>query len=163
MISVPGRSLKPSRAALPVSPEVAVRMQIFLLMPVFLTEAVMRCGSICRATSLNAHVGPCQSSRIYSLSLYALSCTSGIGFSPHFSSSYAACANSRSSASVKSVRYLDSTLAEIWKNCMFFISSISSADICGIVSGTNRPPSGAMPVMMASAAEYFLSYPLVLI
>ena len=56
-------SLKPSRAPLPVSPEVATRMQAVLCSSVLTREAVSRWGSICSAISLKAQVGPCHSSR----------------------------------------------------------------------------------------------------
>jgi hypothetical protein len=59
----PGTSAKPSSAALPVSPLVATRMQTFRSSPHFFSDAVRKCGRICRAMSLNAQVGPCHSSR----------------------------------------------------------------------------------------------------
>ena len=62
-IFVCGTSAKPSIAALPVSPEVATRMQAVLSSPVFFRAAESSCGSICSAMSLKALVGPCQSSR----------------------------------------------------------------------------------------------------
>ena len=51
-------------AALPVSPDVATRITTFLSTPSFLIEVVSRYGSIWRAISLNAQVGPCHSSSI---------------------------------------------------------------------------------------------------
>ena len=56
-------SRKPSRAAFPVSPEVATRMQTVFFSSFFTSEADRRWGSICRAISLKAQVGPCHSSR----------------------------------------------------------------------------------------------------
>ena len=52
-------------AALPVSPEVATRIQAVRRSAVLSSAAVSRWGSICSAISLNAQVGPCQSSRAY--------------------------------------------------------------------------------------------------
>ena len=68
MILVWGTSAKPSMAALPVSPEVATRMQTVLPSPVFFSAAESSWGSIWRAMSLKALVGPCQSSRQYVVS-----------------------------------------------------------------------------------------------
>ena len=62
---VPGTSAKPARAALPVSPDVAVRITISLSMLFFLAAVVIRYGSIDRAISLNAIVLPWNSSKIY--------------------------------------------------------------------------------------------------
>ena len=53
---MPGTFMKPERAALPVSPEVAVA--IMTRRPVSLSAALMSCGSMHRATSLKADVGP---------------------------------------------------------------------------------------------------------
>jgi hypothetical protein len=58
MIFVPGTSRKPSRAALPVSPEVATRMQTRFVSPHFVREETSRRGIICSAISLKAQVGP---------------------------------------------------------------------------------------------------------
>ena len=58
-----GTSAKPSIAALPVSPEVATRMHTVLDSPVLRRAAESSWGSICRAMSLKALVGPCHSSR----------------------------------------------------------------------------------------------------
>ena len=59
----PGASANPARAALPVSPEVAVTIMIFSSpVPSFEPVRAMRRGSIWRATSLKALVGPCHSS-----------------------------------------------------------------------------------------------------
>ena len=63
MILVWGTLAKPSIAAFPVSPEVATRMQTVLSSPVFRSAAESSWGSICRAMSLKAEVGPCHSSR----------------------------------------------------------------------------------------------------
>ncbi len=62
MIFVPGTLQKPSIAALPVSPDVAVRIRISSLTPHFSFAAVIRRGSMESATSLNALVGPRNSS-----------------------------------------------------------------------------------------------------
>ena len=48
---------------MPVSPEVATRMHTVFSSSSFRREAVSRWGSICRAMSLKAQVGPCHSSR----------------------------------------------------------------------------------------------------
>ena len=66
MIFVPGTSQKPSIAALPVSPDVAVRIMISSSTPSFSFDAVIRRGSIESATSLKALVGPRKSSRMKS-------------------------------------------------------------------------------------------------
>ncbi len=59
----PGASANPASAALPVSPEVAVTIMIFSSpVPSFEPVRAMRRGSIWRATSLKALVGPCHSS-----------------------------------------------------------------------------------------------------
>ncbi len=59
----PGASANPASAALPVSPEVAVTIMIFSSpAPSFEPVRAMRRGSIWRATSLKALVGPCHSS-----------------------------------------------------------------------------------------------------
>ena len=42
MISVPGTSAKPAMAALPVSPDVAVKMTILLSTPCFLADVVSK-------------------------------------------------------------------------------------------------------------------------
>ena len=63
MILVWGTSAKPSMAALPVSPEVATRMQTVLSSPVLRRAAESSWGSIWSAMSLKALVGPCHSSR----------------------------------------------------------------------------------------------------
>ena len=65
MIRVPGTSWKPSSAALPVSPEVAVRMTTSPFMPSALAAAPIRWGSTDSATSLKAEVGPWYSSSTY--------------------------------------------------------------------------------------------------
>ena len=62
MIFVCGTSWKPASAAFPVSPDVATRMRIVACSPVFLSAVDMSCGSSWSAMSLNALVGPCQSS-----------------------------------------------------------------------------------------------------
>ena len=62
-IRVPGTSWKPSSAALPVSPEVAVSTTVSLVLPLFSFAAATSCGSIESATSLKAAVGPRKSSR----------------------------------------------------------------------------------------------------
>ena len=62
---VPGTSWKPSMAALPVSPEVAVRMTTSPFMPSALAAATMSRGSTLSATSLKALVGPWYSSSTY--------------------------------------------------------------------------------------------------
>ena len=61
-IRVPGTSWKPSSAALPVSPEVAVSTTVSPLSPRFSFAAATSCGSIESATSLKAAVGPRKSS-----------------------------------------------------------------------------------------------------
>ena len=66
MIRVPGTLQKPSIAALPVSPEVAVRIMISSVKPHLPFAAVIRRGSIESATSLKALVGPRKSSRMKS-------------------------------------------------------------------------------------------------
>ena len=66
MMRVPGTSRKPSMAALPVSPLVAVRMRIWSVTPHFSRAAVMSTGSMDRATSLKALVGPRKSSKMVS-------------------------------------------------------------------------------------------------
>ena len=58
IISVPGTSANPSSAAFPVSPDVAVRMQIFLSSFSFFIAVVSRYGSIDSAISLKAAVLP---------------------------------------------------------------------------------------------------------
>ena len=58
MILVPGTSAKPASAAFPVSPEVAVRMQISSVILFFFAEVVNRCGRIESAISLKARVLP---------------------------------------------------------------------------------------------------------
>ena len=63
MIRVPDTSWKPSSAALPVSPEVAVRITI--PDPSCLAAALTSRGSTDRATSLKALVGPWYSSSTY--------------------------------------------------------------------------------------------------
>ena len=50
-------------AALPVSPEVATKMQAVFSSPRLRRAAERSWGSICNAMSLKAEVGPCQSSR----------------------------------------------------------------------------------------------------
>ena len=60
---VPGASAKPASAALPVSPEVAVTiMMLSAGVSEVLPVRAMRRGSICKATSLKALVGPWKSS-----------------------------------------------------------------------------------------------------
>ena len=55
---VPGTSRKPSSAALPVSPLVAVKTAIPSLTPSFSRDSDISRGRIDSATSLNALVGP---------------------------------------------------------------------------------------------------------
>ena len=64
MISVPGTSANPAMAALPVSPDVAVKMTILLSTPCFLADVVSKYGKIERAISLKAIVEPWKSSRL---------------------------------------------------------------------------------------------------
>ena len=64
MIRVPDTSWKPSSAALPVSPEVAVRITTSPA-PSCLAAALTSRGSTDRATSLKALVGPWYSSSTY--------------------------------------------------------------------------------------------------
>ena len=59
---VPGTSQKPSSAALPVSPLVAVSTAISSRAPALSREAVIRRGRSESATSLKALVGPRKSS-----------------------------------------------------------------------------------------------------
>ena len=66
MIRVPGTFRKPSMAALPVSPLVAVKMSISSVTPHFSRAEVISTGSMERATSLKALVGPRKSSRTVS-------------------------------------------------------------------------------------------------
>ena len=65
MIFVPGTSAKPAMAALPVSPDVAVRITISFLTLFFFAAVVIRCGRMESAISLNAMVAPWNSSRKY--------------------------------------------------------------------------------------------------
>ena len=105
---VPGTSLKPSRAALPVSPEVAVRMTASFPPPAFCRAVVRKWGKICRAMSLKAQVGPCQSSSSSFSSLLPDKGTSFTGQGPpNFSGVYARLTQASISASVKSVRNLE--------------------------------------------------------
>ena len=104
---VPGASANPANAALPVSPEVAVTIMIFSsASPSAGVVRAMNRGRICSATSLNAEVGPWNSSRTQS---------SPNGFngviapSPHCGP-YAASTHSRSSASEKSGSSAPSTV-----------------------------------------------------
>jgi len=60
---VPAASANPARAALPVSPDVAVTIMIFSLSsPSAGVVRAMKRGRIWSATSLNAEVGPLNSS-----------------------------------------------------------------------------------------------------
>ena len=63
MIFVPGTSANPARAALPVSPDVAVRMTISFFTPFFFADVVRSYGRSESAISLNAIVDPWKSSR----------------------------------------------------------------------------------------------------
>ena len=65
MIFVLSTSLKPSRAALPVSPLVAVKIRISFLSSTFERAVFVSCGRSDRPTSLNALVGPLNNSRIW--------------------------------------------------------------------------------------------------
>ena len=56
VIPTPGTFIKPFRAALPVSPLVAVT--IITRLPLPASAADINCGSMQRATSLKADVGP---------------------------------------------------------------------------------------------------------
>ena len=73
MIFVPGTSAKPSRAALPVSPDVATRIMnswsSFPCSRSCLALAEKNLGRHCSAMSLNALVGPCQSSSTWVVAL----------------------------------------------------------------------------------------------
>ena len=62
---VPGTSAKPARAALPVSPDVAVSITISFLTSFFLADVVSKCGNIDKAISLNAIVAPWNNSKKY--------------------------------------------------------------------------------------------------
>ena len=68
-METPSTFLNPSSAALPVSPEVATRMQkSWSIAPSSLSFAALaekKRGRHCSAISLNALVGPCQSSRTW--------------------------------------------------------------------------------------------------
>ena len=61
-ISMPGTSAKPAIAAEPVSPDVAVTIMMRSAPPSLAEVRAIRRGSICRATSLKALVGPPKSS-----------------------------------------------------------------------------------------------------
>ena len=43
------------------------------------------------------------------------------------------------------------------------MAKISSVERAGVSAGTNRPPAGTIPSLMASEAGTFLKFPLVLI
>ena len=107
---MPGASAKPASAALPVSPEVAVRIMIFSSAspPAGVVRAMKR-GRICRATSLNAEVGPLNSSRTKS----SPSGFSGVMRPSDHCSPYASAMHASSSSTVKSGRSAPSTRAAI--------------------------------------------------
>ena len=63
MIFVFSTFAKPAKAALPVSPDVAVKITISFLIWFFLADVVRRCGKIDNAISLNAIVAPWNNSR----------------------------------------------------------------------------------------------------
>ena len=64
-MEIPGTSAKPVSAAEPVSPLVAVRIRMRSLRPSFSMAQRISCGSTDSATSLNAAVGPWNSSSTY--------------------------------------------------------------------------------------------------
>ena len=64
MILTLSTSLNPSKAAFPVSPLVAVKIIISSLEPWIFSDVVNKWGKICKATSLNALVGPWNNSKI---------------------------------------------------------------------------------------------------
>ena len=82
MIFVPGTSRKPSMAALPVSPLVAVRIRISSSTPHFSREAVINRGSILSATSLKALVEPRNSSSTASSPTGTVGVSSGVSNLP---------------------------------------------------------------------------------
>lgn len=77
MIFVLSTSLKPSNAALPVSPLVAVKISMSFLSLTFVKAVLVSCGKSDNPTSLKALVGPLNNSRTYP----SLSSTNGVIFS----------------------------------------------------------------------------------
>jgi len=102
IILVPGTSLNPSRAAFPVSPEVATSITISAFSPVLAAARGKNLGRACRAISLKALVGPCQSSSTY-VPLYN-SLTGAISGCSKDNGLYAPQTQSPISPGVKSVR-----------------------------------------------------------
>ena len=156
---VPGTFLKPSNAALPVSPLVAAKMSISSWLPVTSQLRFIKYGNTCNAISLNAHVGPWNSSKTYKFSLIF---TSGAGSSPSNEAYAFSHVSLSQSAPKSSAKYLPSTNAARSGYVIPAIFSISSALIFGNFSGTYKPPSLAKPCTIASAPVTF-SPPLVLI
>ena len=79
---MPSTSANPSRAALPVSPEVATKITTLCFSPVLAIALVRTWGKSCKAISLKAEVGPCHNSKTEVL---AFTLTRGAGSPPNFS------------------------------------------------------------------------------
>ena len=148
MIFVPATSQKPSIAALPVSPEVAVRIKISSSTPHFFFAAVIRCGSIESATSLKALVGPRNSSSTVSSPTGTVGVRSSVSNLPVYaawtSCSISACVKSGSSAHNISVAM--PCVESVRQRCQ----SKSSPERAGMAYS---PPSGARPFRIASALD----------
>ncbi len=78
MVSAPGTSAKPTMAAFPVSPDVAVKMTILFSKPCFLAAVVIKYGKIDKAMSLKAIVEPWKSSKLYWPSSFTRGAMAGV-------------------------------------------------------------------------------------
>ena len=130
-------------AAFPVSPDVAVRITVSLSSPVCFFAARISWGSMERATSLNADVGPRNSSRTYLSPTFTTGVRSFVSNLP----SYALF--TRPFISLKSGSRCDrifSAMLSVSRPMTAFQSKPFPISL----SDTNRPPSGAMPFRTAS-------------
>ena len=138
----PSTSWKPSRAALPVSPEVAVRMRMSFSMPLTVFAAVSSWGSMDRATSLKAEVGPRNSSSTPKSPTGTVGVRSSVSNLPVYarftSSGISGISGSRA----------ERIFVDISIELPFRQAFQSKA---GKLSGIYRPPSGARPCRTAVA------------
>ena len=147
MIFVPGTSQKPSMAALPVSPLVAVRIRMSSVTPHFSFAAVISRGSIDSATSLNALVGPRNSSSTVSSPTGTVGVKSSVSNLPRYESA-TSCAISSCENEGSSAQRMRAAIS-----CVLSSNTLRQSKAMPRSEGSvYSPPSGARPERIACAA-----------
>ena len=138
-----------------MSPDVAVRMTVSSSTPVCFFAANISCGSIESATSLNADVGPLNSSSTYLSPTFTKGVKSGV------SNLFSYARLTSLSMSLKSGSRCERTMLAI-SSVSFPITECQSNPSAMFSSEMKRPPSGAIPLRTA-CSELHLYSPRVLL